>query len=105
MTEIIVKILIELLPTISLAIQQAKQGRISEPHLSDMTFSNLENLEKKLLAENGVEAVLQRLDRLMREEAQTTATQRLELVYGLTKNIKVVTMDGARGLFVSLPLY
>jgi hypothetical protein len=29
-TEIIVKILIELLSTISLAIQQAKQGRLSE---------------------------------------------------------------------------
>jgi hypothetical protein len=44
-----------------------------------------------------VEAVLQRLDRLTREEAQTTATQSLELVYGLVKNIKVV-MDGACGL-------
>jgi hypothetical protein len=31
MTEIIIKILIELLSTISLAIQQAKQGRLSEP--------------------------------------------------------------------------
>jgi hypothetical protein len=32
MSGIIVKILIELLSTISLAIQQAKQGRLSEPH-------------------------------------------------------------------------
>jgi hypothetical protein len=31
MTEIIVKILVELLSTISLAIQQAKQGRMSKP--------------------------------------------------------------------------
>ena len=46
-------------------------------------------------------AVLQRLDRLTRDEAQTTATQTLEVVYGLVKNIKVV-MDGARG---SLFLY
>jgi hypothetical protein len=30
MTEIIVKILIELLSTISVAVQQAKQGRLSE---------------------------------------------------------------------------
>jgi hypothetical protein len=44
-----------------------------------------------------VEAVLQRLDRLTREEAQMTATQTLELIYGFVKNIKVV-MDGARGL-------
>ena len=47
-----------------------------------------------------MEAVLERLDRLTREEAQTTATQTLELVYGLVKNIKVV-MDGARGLLDS----
>jgi hypothetical protein len=44
-----------------------------------------------------VEAVLQRLDRLTQEEARTTATQMLEVVYGLVKNIKVV-MDGARCL-------
>ena len=44
-----------------------------------------------------MEAVLQRLDRLTREEAQTTATQALELVYDLVKNIGVV-MDGARDL-------
>ena len=41
-----------------------------------------------------MEAVLQRLDRLTQEEAKTTATQTLEVVYGLVKNIKVV-MDGA----------
>jgi hypothetical protein len=32
MSEIVVKILTELLSTISLAIEQAKQGRLSEPH-------------------------------------------------------------------------
>ena len=48
-----------------------------------------------MLGENDVEAVLQRLDRLTQEEARTTATQTLEVVYGLVKNIKVV-MDGAR---------
>jgi len=49
-----------------------------------------------------VEAVLERLDRLTREEAQTTATQTLELVYGLVKNIKVV-MDGERSVIASFP--
>ena len=47
-----------------------------------------------------MEAVLQRLDRLTQEEAKTTATQTLGLVYGLVKNIKVV-MDGARALLIS----
>ena len=49
-----------------------------------------------------MEAVLERLDRLTREEAQTTATQTLELVYGLVKNIRVV-MDGAHDLLASSP--
>ena len=46
-----------------------------------------------------MEAVLQRLDRLTQEEAKTTATQTLEVVYGLVKNIKVV-MDGTHSLFL-----
>ena len=46
-----------------------------------------------------MEAVLQRLDRLTREEAQTTAIRTLELVYSLVKNIKVV-MDGAHGFLL-----
>ena len=37
--------------------------------------------------------VLQRLDRLTHEEAQMTATQTLNVVYGLVENMKVV-MDG-----------
>ena len=60
-----------------------------------VTRCDAEKLGKKLLGENDVEAVLERLDRLTREEAQTTATQTLELVYGLVKNIKIV-LDGAR---------
>ena len=61
-----------------------------------------EKFGKKILGENDVEAVLQRLDRLTQEEVKTTATQTLELVHGLVKNIKTV-MDGARGLPVSWP--
>ena len=48
---------------------------------------------KKLLGENEVEAVLQRLDRLTLDEARMTAAQTLEVVYGLVQNMRVV-MDG-----------
>jgi hypothetical protein len=47
-----------------------------------------------------MEAVLQRLDRLTQEEAKTTATQTLQLVYGLVKNIKII-IDGVHGLTAS----
>ena len=54
---------------------------------------NAVKLVKKLLGENEVEAVLQRLDRLTVDEARTTAAQTLEVVYGLVQNMKVV-IDG-----------
>jgi hypothetical protein len=54
-----------------------------------------EKLVKKLLGENEVEAVLQRLDRLTQDEARMAAAQTLDVVYGLVQNMKVV-MDGAQ---------
>jgi len=54
---------------------------------------NTVKLVKKLLGENEVEAVLQRLDRLTVDEARTTAAQTLEVVYGLVQNMKLV-IDG-----------
>ncbi|KAH9035680.1 hypothetical protein EDB84DRAFT_1561112 [Lactarius hengduanensis] len=68
-TEIIVKILVELLSTLVFATQHVKQGR---------------------LRENETDVVLQRLDRLNHEEAQTIAAQTLEVVYRLVKDMKVV---------------
>jgi len=52
-------------------------------------------LVKKLLGENEVEAVLQRLGRLTDDEARTMAAQTLEVVYGLVQNIWV-EMDGEK---------
>ncbi|KAN0136649.1 hypothetical protein V8E53_005419 [Lactarius tabidus] len=77
MTEIVVKILVELLATLALATQQVKQGRL-------MKFG------KKLLGERDVEVLLQKLDRLTQEESQTAATLTLEVVHDLAKNLKVV---------------
>jgi hypothetical protein len=57
-------------------------------------------LVKKLLGENDVEAVLQRLDRLTPDEARTTADQTLEVVYGLIKNMKVV-IDGKKTSYLT----
>jgi hypothetical protein len=81
MTEMIVKILVELLSTLALATKQIKQGK-------------LKNFVKKLFGEKDVEAVLQRLDRLTQDEARITATQTLEVVYGLMQNMRVVIDDG-----------
>jgi len=52
------------------------------------TQQDAEKFGKKLFGENDVEAVLHRLDRLTLDEARTTAAQTLEVVYGLTKNLR-----------------
>ncbi len=100
MGEISVKIIVELLEVLALATQQIKQGRFSEfllANTSHSTQQDAEKLAKKLLGENDIEAVLQRLDRLTTEESRMTAIQTMEVVYGLFKNMKVV-MDGTETL-------
>jgi hypothetical protein len=92
MTEIIVNILIEILSTLSLATKHVKQGRLSELMIFPIRFPLAqqhiaEKFGKKLLGDNEVEAVLQRLDRLTEEEARATAAQTLQVVYGLVKNL------------------
>ena len=54
-----------------------------------------------LLGEKDIESVLQRLDRLTLEESKVTATQTLDVVYGLVNNMQVV-MQGAYRLFASM---
>jgi len=48
---------------------------------------------KKILGENEIEAVLQRLDRLTLDESRATGAQTLQVVYGLVQHRRVV-MDG-----------
>jgi hypothetical protein len=98
MTEIVVKILVELLSTLALATKQIKEGKSSESIFSEviyyLTQCNAEKLVKKFFGgENDVGAVLQRLDRLTQEEARITATQTLEVVHRLIQNMRIV-MDG-----------
>jgi len=50
-------------------------------------------LVKKILGENEIDAVLQRIDRLTVDEARATAAQTLEVVYGLVQNMRAV-LDG-----------
>jgi hypothetical protein len=58
-----------------------------------------EKYTKKLLGENEIESVLQRLDRLTGEESKMVVVQTLDVVYGLFNNMEVV-MEGARRMLV-----
>jgi hypothetical protein len=95
LTNVLVKIIVELLSTLALATKQVKQGRFSESVLvgTHLTECNTENFVKKLRGENEIEATLQRLDRLTLDEVRATAAQTLEVVYGLVRHRRVL-MDG-----------
>ena len=58
-----------------------------------LTECNAVKLVKKILGENEIEAVLQRIDRLTVDEARATAAQTLDVVYGLVQNMRAV-LDG-----------
>ena len=97
MTDIIVKIMVELLAVLALATKQVQQGRLSEWIIGLRVLiaqRGAEKFAKKLLGEGEIEAVLQKLERLTQEEALMMAAQTLEVVHCLINNVKVV-MDGA----------
>ena len=97
MTDIIIKIMAELLSVLALATKQIKQGRFSKCAVMStlsLAQSSTEKFTKKLLGENEIEAVLQRLDRLTQDEARITVAQTLGVVHGLVGSMKVV-MEGA----------
>jgi hypothetical protein len=100
MTDIIVKIMVELLSVLALATKQIEQGRFSKcavTYTLYMAQCSTEKFGQKLLGESDIEAVLQRLDRLTQEEARVTGTQTLSVIYGLVGSMKAV-MQGAEWL-------
>jgi hypothetical protein len=102
MTDIIVKILVEVLSVLALATKQISQGLFSKSsvyHAFPKYEHGTEKFAKKLLlGEKEIEAVLQRLDRLTLDEARMTVAQTFEIVHGLVNNVKVV-MDGTQPSF------
>ena len=56
-------------------------------------LSVAEKYAKKLLGENEIESVLQRLDRLTGEESKMAVAQTLDVVYGLVNTMEAV-MEG-----------
>ena len=106
MTDIIIKIMVEVLSVLALATKQIQQGRISKCAMTytlPKTQRAIEKFAKKLLRESEIEAVLRRLDRLTQDEARMTIAQTLGIVHGLVGNVREV-MEGTPCLHVSLPI-
>ena len=100
MTDIIVKIMVQLLSVLALATKQISQKRFSKcavTYTLSVAQCTTEKFAKKLLGESEIEAVLQRLDRLTQDEARITVAQTLGVVHGLVGNVRMV-MEGAQCL-------
>src|SRR6266702_4728870 len=97
MTDIVAKIMVELISILALAKKQINRGRLSKQGLSIIKATTserfAEQFAKKLLGDSEIETILKRLDRLTQEEARMTVAQTLAVVHGLLNNMKVV-MDG-----------
>ncbi|KAH9046668.1 hypothetical protein EDB84DRAFT_1673962 [Lactarius hengduanensis] len=79
MTDIIVKIMVEVLNIFAIATKEMKQGRAS-----------LEKFFKQLVGRKDIEDALARLDRLTQEEARMAAAQILRLTHSVDDRVKVV---------------
>jgi hypothetical protein len=100
MTDIIVKIMVQLLSVLALATKQIAQKRFSKctvTYTLSVAQCTTGKFAKKLLGESEIEAVLQRLDRLTQEEARIAVVQTLGVVHGLVDNVKMI-VEGAQCL-------
>jgi hypothetical protein len=90
--EIMFKIILELLSTLALATKELKQGRSSEsiPLTRTCCFTQCDAIKFFKEGKKNIEAVLQRIDQLMQDEARTTAAETLEVIHGLVQNMRVV---------------
>ena len=88
MTEILVKIMVELLSVLALATKQIKKGRFSKCSVTCILLvihCATEKFTKKFLGEKEIEDALHRLNRLIEDEIQMTVTQTLDMVHGLVQ--------------------
>ena len=82
MTDIIVKIMVEVLNIFAIATKEMKQGRASAlllPICNCRLIYVLEKYLKKLVGKKEMEDALRRLDKLTQEEARMAAAENLKL--------------------------
>ena len=96
MTDIIVKIMVEVLSILSIATKEIKQSRASElitgvtNEFTMLTYGRLGKYVKKLVGRTDMEDALGRLDGLTQEEARMAAAQGLKVAHEVDDKVKGV---------------
>jgi hypothetical protein len=94
MTDIIVKVMVEVLLILALATRKVKRGRISELILnwrpSILTCYSAERFLKKLEGKSDIEDALRRLDKLTQDEVRMAVAQDLRATHGVADGVRTV---------------
>ncbi len=93
MTDMIVKIMVEVLSILGIVTKEIGQGRTSMSFPVDThpkTNLNAEKYLKKLIGKKDVEDALLRLDQLTQEEARMAAAEALTITRGIDDKVKDV---------------
>jgi hypothetical protein len=107
MTDIIVKIMVEVLSVLALATKEIKKGRFSKCAITYTILiaqCAIEKFAKKLMGESEVEAALRKLDRLTQEEGLMNVAQTLGIGYSLEGKMRKV-MEGTPCLHDLVPRF
>jgi archaellum component FlaC len=93
MTDIVVKIMVEVISILGIVTKEIGQGRISMPFPVDVSPKfdlPAERYLKKLFGINRLEDALRRLDKLSQEEARMAAAEILTITSGIDDTVKDV---------------
>jgi hypothetical protein len=98
MTDVILKIIIEVLSILAITTKELKQGRSSELIDTEellLTYFSLETFVKKLLGRNGIEDALKRLDTLTMEETRMAIAETLKVTNRVDDKVTAL-IDGEK---------
>ena len=93
MTDIIVKIMVEVLSILGIVTKEVGQGRTSMSSPIDISLKidlHAETYLKKLVGRKDVEDALQRLDQLTQEEGRMAAAEALTITRNIDDKVKAV---------------
>jgi hypothetical protein len=102
MTDIIVKVMVDVLLTLALVTKEIKQGKISKFILNNYhslsTYHSLERFLKKLVGRSDIEDALRRLDKLTQEESRMAAVEGLRATHGVGESLRNDVHDVGDGV-------
>jgi hypothetical protein len=103
MTDIIVKIMVEVLSILAIATKEIERGKASEYFLwwrlsLSLGSATLEKYLNNLMGRSDMKDALGRLDKLTQDEIGTVAAQVLKTVHGVDERVNVV-LESAHAVF------